>query len=172
MRTLLLTMISIALACSSVICDSIKCHISFVDDPPYESSWLPWSADHFRIAIEMQNVSDSTIAVRRSQPCYDCNPVLMIRELHSGLEPDICSKVDILYLFDNDSTFIDLPPGESHADTIDFAKYVTFSLIRDTEYVVWVVWKEATTEYSFKDTNRVAPIWPSKIVSDSLTFIY
>lgn len=148
---------------------SLQCRIHFVDDPPYEHSWLPWKDDHFRIAFDIQNKSDSAYAIFRSLPSHDGNPLIFLVETKTGKPAEKSAKLLCDYIF-TDKSYLDLSPGKRYSRTIDFALYNDYKLDRGKTYSVWLIFRDYEPDYKFKDTTRTTPIWPHDIVSDTLMF--
>jgi len=168
---IILSAAAILIAAGDPAVDSdMQFRIAFVDNPPYISSWWPWSDDHFRVRAEIRNVSEQVYAIEEYGPCYDCNPKFFVRSAATGEEPPRGRELDVLYVL-TDSRFIDLAPGESYVDTIDIAEFVEFELERGETYRVWFEYR-TWPNYQFHDTLRKTPIWREPLVSDTLAFVY
>ncbi len=117
-RIIFLTLIMFTMLYSNT--NSLMLKVSFQDETPYQTGFWFFSKDHFRIKIELKNLSDSTFAVEKITPSGDNgNPKLMLKQKNSKEEVNRNRPVAYDYLF-NDSFFIDLKPGQVYKDSIDF----------------------------------------------------
>ena len=147
---------------------SLKLKFAFLDEPPYECHWWPWSDTHFRIEVSICNVGNSALAVEHFTACNDCNPKIFLEEVETRQRPERTWELDVLYLLD-DCLFYDLKEDACHVDTIDFAKYIEWDLADDSKYRVWLEF-EGHPFYEFEDSTRTTDIWRGKLVSDTLEF--
>lgn len=148
--------------------DSLRLSIRFMDDPPYRHSWLPWVDDHLRFELSIRNVSQDTVAVAKTMPCYDCNPKFFVRDAIDGDEPPRLREFDVTYPL-TDFCYVDLAPQESFIDTIDVAEWITYDFSKGHRYRFWIE-NRPFEGYRFKDTLRKTPIWEKSLFSDTLEF--
>jgi len=145
-------------------------HIAFLDDPPYQKCWWPWTEDRFRLEVTIQNDTDSVWAVDKLTPCYDCNPKFLVRSVKDGVEPPRTYQLDILHIV-RDARYLDLAPGKRYVDTVDIAKYLRWDFEDGAEYILWIEYRP-TDRYQFEDTTRTAPIWRERLISDTLIWTF
>ncbi len=150
--------------------DSVSLTIRFIDDPPYQHSWLPWVDDHLRFELTIKNLADSTIAFEKTTPCYDCNPRFFFEDAVDGSKPLRSHEFDALFRV-SDTSYIDLAIGVAFIDTVDVAEWVSYDFLKGRVYQFWIEYLPFVG-YSFKDTLRTAPIREKPLFSDTLEFTF
>lgn len=148
---------------------SLRLGFALLDEPPYESSWWPWSDTHFRLEVSICNLGDSVLAVPRFTPCNDCEPKIFLEEVETGLKPERTWELDVLYVLLSDNFFYDLNESECHVDTIDFANYIHWDFNSGSTYRVWLEFN-GEPNYEFADSTRITEVWRGKLISDTLEF--
>lgn len=163
--SLFLVHFSIALAQDT---RTLRLNIAFLDEPPYEWHWWPWSDTYFRLEVSICNLGDSILAIPHFTPCYDCEPKNFLEAVETGQEPERTMELDVLYMLD-DRLFYDLNEGNCHVDTIDFARYIEWDLSDRSTYRLWLVFN-GEPNYEFADSTRTTEVWRRKLISDTLEF--
>lgn len=143
--------------------------IRFLDAPPYQSNWWPWSVDHFRIEASICNTGDSTWAIKSFSPCNDCNPKFHLEEVNSSTEVEREWELDIMYVFREGYLGHYLFPDSCFVDSMDVGEWIQYNIENNKQYKFWI---EYVPFFSDKIINleREYPLWQNKLVSDTLYF--
>lgn len=94
-----------------------------------------------------------------------------MEDTKSNQGPSRTKEIDVAYSI-TDRSFLDLSLGEAYTVTVDFAQFINYDLDRGATYRVWLEYDAWGKDHMFKDSTSHAPVWPSKMVSDTLEFVF